>query len=441
MNSLSTLRITLAALACLWACSDPNSGEIHQGTASDGASEFDAGLGDAQDNDAQTSADTTGADSAAADAKPIDAAAPDSSPADGVITPDAVPDAIADANSDTAVAPDAGADAAIPACCGPSAACPAGWTCNRSDNMGECVAPPPSGKCWTAADCPKGVACAGAFACPCNADCGAPGNQLGQCQGGPAGCCTSDFGCAKGERCVGLGGGGVGVCKPVPAWGGCWDGNDCSPSQKCQGGQVCGCAMDCGVPDKLGQCAGSDSGCCSGALVCPAGQQCLPLSGIGWSTCVAKPAPGQCWKNADCPSGQSCHGAAFCPCNSDCDMPYQGPGICVPPAPACAPIQLGWVKEICNAKGLVVWDGSKCVATCPGCCGCEPFCDKTFATMAECQASCKTCPVWNGACDDALPAQPWWARMASGCVAVSSCLNPGTPGTYATQKACVEACP
>lgn len=421
-----SLHRVLAGLACLWACSEPNSGPIYQGTTSDGAGELDAVVGDA------ASADTTSADTTSADATPPDAAVADAGP------PDAA--ALGDAQGDAAVGPDSAADATLPACCGPGAACPAGWTCNRADGKGECVAPPPSGACWTAADCPQGVACAGAFACPCNADCGAPGNQPGQCQGGPVGCCASDFDCAKGQRCVGKGAG-PGVCKPVPAWGGCWDGNDCAPTQKCQGGQVCGCDADCGAPDKLGQCTGPDNGCCSGSLVCPAGQQCLALSGIGWSTCVAKPAPGRCWKDADCAAGLNCHGAAFCPCSADCDMGYQGPGVCVPPAPACAPIQLAWVQEICNAKGLVVWDGSACVATCPGCCGCEPFCDKTFETMAACQAACGTCPLWNGLCDDALPAQPWWARTAKGCVAVSSCLHPGTPGTFTTQKACAEACP
>lgn len=208
--------------------------------------------------------------------------------------------------------------------------------------------------------------------------------------GDPVGCCAKDQDCGVGERCVGNGSGNSGVCKPVPAWGGCWDGNDCTPTQKCVGGAVCPCDADCDGPDTVGGCQGDDSGCCTGAGNCPKGAQCQAFSGIGWSTCVALPEPGRCWKNTDCPVGHPCKGAAVCPCGNDCDKGYAGPGVCTPPAGAgCTPIQPKWVAEICDAASLVVWTGSQCAATCPGCCGCEPFCDATFPSIAACQAACQ----------------------------------------------------
>ena len=202
-------------------------------------------------------------------------------------------------------------------------------------------------------------------------------------------CCTTNFDCPKGERCVGQFTDKGGVCKPIPAWGSCWDFNDCVPSQECQAWFVCPCNGGCKNPDLLGQCVGSTGGCCTTTGVCPGGEECFLLSGIGWSTCLAKPEPGRCWQPSDCPAGQTCEGAGFCPCNTFCDgASYQGPGVCTPPAPACTPILPAWVLETCDAANLVVWDGSQCVATCPGCCGCAPFCSKTFGSIGACLTAC-----------------------------------------------------
>lgn len=330
----------------------------------------------------------------------------------------------------------------VPACCGDASPCPTGWTCGlapgTTDN-GTCKESATGGACWADADCPAGVKCNGAFVCPCTADCALP-DSMGVCQGGPVGCCTTDFDCELGERCAGDGTPG-GVCKPVPVWGSCWDGNDCSPTQTCEGASVCPCDADCDVPDTVGACVGGDSGCCTGAEVCPAGYQCMPLSGIGWSTCVATPEPGRCWADTDCPANHTCEGAAFCPCNADCDMDYEGTGVCTPPS-GCMPIQTPWVKEWCDAASLVIWDGAKCVETCPGCCECKPFCDKTFPNVEACQTACgDTCVLWDGSCDDAIPENPWWARTAAGCIEVGSCTCDGCPGTFATKSACEASCP
>lgn len=359
--------ICLVAVLSVGGCTSPRAGTVRTGSVADVA------------DTAAVLDDGLTADSSPSDAEPDSVA--ETSPDD--IAADAFADVAADAQGDS------GADVAVPACCGETAPCPSGWTCGGgAKNLGSCKPLPAGGQCWSAADCPKGVLCAGAFVCPCNVDCGAPGDTLGQCQGGPVGCCTTNFDCQKGERCVGQGTNNAGVCKPVPAWGGCWDGNDCAPTQKCAGGQVCPCNADCDAADQIGQCTGSANECCTGAGVCPAGAQCMALSGIGWSTCVPVAEPGRCWKDVDCLAGQKCQGAAFCPCNGDCGTGYFGPGVCTPLPPACTAIQPAWVAEICNAKGLVVWNGSQCVSTCPGCCGCEPFCDKTFESQAACQEAC-----------------------------------------------------
>lgn len=49
--------------------------------------------------------------------------------------------------------------------------------------------------------------------------------------------------------------------------------------------------------------------------------------------CIADPMPlpkGQCWKDLDCPSGDSCAGVSVCACNAVCDAP-DAPGACVGP--------------------------------------------------------------------------------------------------------------
>jgi hypothetical protein len=123
-------------------------------------------------------------------------------------------------------------------------------------------------------------------------------------------------------------------------------------------------------------------------------------------------------------------------------MGYNGPGVCVEPANPCGPISPGWVTEDCDAANQVVFTGQGCVETCPGCCGCEPFCELTFPDLAACQASCGgvACAAWNGVCDDGLPEKPWWAWDGSACGQVDSCQGLGAPGTFATEADCHLAC-
>jgi hypothetical protein len=183
-------------------------------------------------------------------------------------------------------------------------------------------------------------------------------------------------------------------------------------------------------------------GCCHTTDDCPpgtggetvfcAGQQTAP-DGLG--VCVGPAESGWCYVDEHCEPGQECHGSAVCGCNIDCDPPYLGPGICVPEGPACAPIEENWVKEICNAASVVIWDGEKCIATCPGCCGCEPFCELTFESVNECQAQCglvPDCPLFVGA----LAEEPYVYKQAQGgCIEQEGMAGPcksddNCPGGY-----------
>jgi hypothetical protein len=127
----------------------------------------------------------------------------------------------------------------------------------------------------------------------------------------------------------------------------------------------------------------------------------------------------------------------------DCDMDYEGPGVCTPPGGACTTLQTSWVLEWCDAANLVIWNGKACEATCLGCCECKPFCDKTFESMEACESACLPptgCALWDGTCDDTLAAIPLWAYTPAGCVEVPSCGCDGCPGTFPTAEACAAAC-
>ncbi len=154
-------------------------------------------------------------------------------------------------------------------------------------------------------------------------------------------------------------------------------------------------------------------GCCltdadCAILASPVAQVCA-LPGWGGAdvtgVCRTVAKEGWCWRDADCASGQECHGAAVCPCLVDCDLAYEGPGLCVDAGPGCTALDPSWIGEWCDAANLVLWDGTACVETCPGCCACEPFCDLTFQTVAECQTACVKKP-----CDplpELAPFQLW----------------------------------
>ncbi len=151
------------------------------------------------------------------------------------------------------------------------------------------------------------------------------------------------------------------------------------------------------------------AGCCYTDSDCPvdgSGEQACAGQALGWpegaGVCKGKPSdPGRCYGDVHCPAGSHCDGESVCGCMVDCDMDYEGPGICVPDDGTCPAVDTDWVMEYCNAANLVVFDGKKCVATCPGCCECKPFCKYTFQSFEECEASCLAttpqCPLYVAA--------------------------------------------
>ena len=279
-------------------------------------------------------------------------------------------------------------------------------------------------------------------------------------------CCVTDDECPEGFRCEES----IGACVPQPFEGQCWHDGDCIGVATCVGNYLCECAgpdnyscgdclAECDGPDTMGVCTDiTGMGCCmieadcdwlDGEYDCVGhGQGYVP----GWGVCVAEPywaAPevtgaNWCWDSSVCGAGEYCHGAGICGCGIDCDMDYEGPGLCVPSGQQCVAIEEDWVLEYCGFAHTVIFDGEKCVGTCPGCCWCGPFCDFTYDSIGECEAACGAdigpgCAVFDGACDLAMPEAPWWYFDGAACYMEDTCVCENCPGTFATLEAC-EAC-
>jgi len=156
--------------------------------------------------------------------------------------------------------------------------------------------------------------------------------------------------------------------------------------------------------------AAAPAGCCVTDADCndPVDGSIMVCAGHGlgepaWAGVCVLPAgeAGRCRTDGECQDGQVCYGAMLCGCGVDCDM-EETPGICVTPGAACQAIKPSWTEEICDAAGLVVWDGQACVHTCPGCCGCQGWCGYTFQTIDDCEATCHPaeCPLYVAALAD-----------------------------------------
>jgi hypothetical protein len=266
-------------------------------------------------------------------------------------------------------------------------------------------------------------------------------------------CCLDTADCAESETCLNA------HCLPILELPACWSHADCDcgwaecdvePSSWCEGAEVLpNCANNNATP-KSGSCVPYPppilGGCCAEDGDCTIGEICakVPWADIAVGVCAPAAEPGRCWADADCADGQACQGAAACPCNADCDMDYEGPGVCVVPGEACQSIDASWVQEWCGAANLVIFDGSTCTQTCPGCCECKPFCELTFATMETCQAACgsppPSCAVFAGECDDAIPDNPWWYWDGTACQEETSCMCEGCTGTFPSLAECQGAC-
>lgn len=283
----------------------------------------------------------------------------------------------------------------------------------------------------------------------------------------PEGCCETDADCGQGEFCDGN----IEACMPVPGEGQCWYDAHCTDGAVCVGEHICPCwgedvhsckicRVGCEGPDKMGTCMNLEfSNCCQSDADCWSDddsdgydKSCVnPGWGEYWElgVCVYETSyfgAGRCWGDGDCQAGEYCHGMSLCPCLLDCDMDYEGPGVCLPEGDQqCKPVQEHWIQEWCNAASLVFFDGEKCVASCPGCCECTPFCEYTYNTMEECEAACSfdqppECIVFEGDCDGAIPPAPWWYFDGYSCIKETTCTCENCPGAFESLEQCQQVC-
>jgi len=279
--------------------------------------------------------------------------------------------------------------------------------------------------------------------CTCPEDCLTGNGDLGDpccadddCIPPPCGpCCVMecvDFECVHGE---------------VPP--------ECCGNGECEKGETAvSCPEDCMALVDAGCCL-TDADCNPDADADGDYEKLCVGYGLGavddWGVCTIDPyavgpqvlGPYWCWDDSDCLPEEYCHGTAICGCLLNCDMVYEGPGFCAPKETECVPVQEFWVQEYCDAASLVIFDGEQCLQTCPGCCWCGPFCDFTFDTIEECEASCVVppqCEVFEGECDGAIPPEPWWFFDGHQCLMEDTCMCENCPGTYVSKFECDTAC-
>lgn len=141
--------------------------------------------------------------------------------------------------------------------------------------------------------------------------------------------------------------------------------------------------------------AGEVETCCSADSNCRSlgdGYQCVGQhSSVTEKSKVCRPqvTQGLCWDEDDCDKGLSCHGVHINICGFDGATSDTGPGLCrLPGDGECNAIDPGLITRNVVTDSLVVWNGTQCVQTESGYSGCEPFCDLTFESIADCNATC-----------------------------------------------------
>ncbi len=240
--------------------------------------------------------------------------------------------------------------AQLPPCCTTSAECGVGQVCTdpKGTGLGECVAAPEPGLCYSNADCNGGL-CQGPSFCPCNADC-AP-SFPGKCAMDGA-CCTADKDCGAGYQCAFAAVGALdGVCVTVPTLGQCYSSDDCGGAE-CVGAAICPCGSVCKQGTSPGTCGGQAANECVKDGDCPAGGKC-----IAGETCVD-------WCSAGDPS--CCFGNVCDPPNT-CKTP--NPAGCKTTGCAIGHICLLGLEWGCSSSTCTCFPGSEfwtCTKDCGG---------------------------------------------------------------------------
>jgi hypothetical protein len=104
------------------------------------------------------------------------------------------------------------------------------------------------------------------------------------------------------------------------------------------------------------------SGCCLNDEHCLVGDDIVwvcswnEMSGQ-WGRCMSLFDDVWCWDTGDCPEGESCQGAFYCPCDAPCGAP-DVPGKCMTPE------ELGDVGDPCGPDGGPCQEGLACCYPC-----------------------------------------------------------------------------
>lgn len=274
------------------------------------------------------------------------ASQPDASAMDAVSQPDA--SAMDGSQPDSAIGTDAAQDSGAGSCrsnadC-PGRACLNIMTCGGT---GTCGGPTPcaaivdpvcgcdgrtySNQC-VANNAGVGIRSRGA--CP-SADAGADASADAS-----PGTCRTNADCSGRDACRGIMTcGGTGTCMapsvcplvfiPVCGCDGRTYGNTCELSNAGIGLRSLGACPDAGASCRV------NPGCCATDGDCRGSDYCAPIdscsSGVATGVCKSRPGAGQCWRDADCPSGGGrlgvCTGERICPCGAMCIV-ADAPGTC-----------------------------------------------------------------------------------------------------------------
>ncbi len=253
----------------------------------------------------------------------------------------------------------------------------------------------------------------------------------------PDGCCTTDAQCGEEQRCLGAGPGGAGRCVTLALEAGqCWEESDCKGLGPCLGvgpeflPPVVNCAEQA---LQAGMCKGYLPECCWSDAECEVEGENWPWRCVGLESgqfggiCMPAPDSGQCYTAADCAPQHTCIGAAWCDCGVDCDIYYEGPGVCVSDGSNCCvdDAQCSQGQECVGGKQAEGKPGSCKSAPGDGQCWDDSQCGEAEKCVGAMQCPC------DALCD--MEDQPGQCVAADGCCFVDSMCAAG--------QVCVGATP